>query len=239
MTPVALPPTVVTEPASSVTQRKALLKATVNPNELNVSECKFEYGKPPAYDKSIPCSFLPGEGTSAVAVSALVTGLEANTPYHFRIFAKNAGGPSTGGEQTFTTLPIGTVAGGSFVIGDEHALVGEPVRFWSYLWTLFNPLSGGGSPFGFSGFATKIPNNPPKCGDSWTSGLPGLFSKVPATVPELMDVIVSSSITSDLSWSASAYHGNTTRVVLIETNPGYGPDWSHPGTGKVVSQVCP
>ena len=29
--------------------------------------------------------------------------------------------------------------------------------------------------------------NPAHCGDSWTSGLPGLFSHVPASLPETMD----------------------------------------------------
>ena len=37
-------PTVVTTPASSVTQTTATLNATVNPNGGEVSDCKFEYG---------------------------------------------------------------------------------------------------------------------------------------------------------------------------------------------------
>jgi hypothetical protein len=44
---------------------------------------------------------------------------------------------------------------------------------------------------------------------------------------------------TNLGKSRGPYHGNTTKVVLVETNPGYGPDWSHPGTGKVESQLCP
>ena len=149
-----------------------------------------------------------------------------------------AGTSPTGSADQFTYAPL-TVPGGSFVIGDQHAGVGETVTFWSSLWNLWNPLSAGGWPLGFSGFATNIPNNPAHCGDSWTSGLAGLFSQVPASVPETMDVIVSNSITSDWSWSASMYHGNTVKVVAIKTNPDYGPDWAHVGTGTVVSQVCP
>jgi hypothetical protein len=110
------PPTVVTEEASSIGQTSAILNATVNPNggEVGVDECKLEYGTTIAYGHDVPCSSLPGSGTSAVAVSAVVTGLSANTTYHFRVLATNAGGTGTGGDGTFDTLPNPpTVATGS------------------------------------------------------------------------------------------------------------------------------
>jgi phosphodiesterase/alkaline phosphatase D-like protein len=97
------PPTVVTEPASSITQTTASLKATVNPNAGEVSKCEFEYGTTTAYGSSASCSSLPGAGTSPVAVSAAVSGLAANTTYHFRISATNAGGTSKGADETFKT----------------------------------------------------------------------------------------------------------------------------------------
>jgi phosphodiesterase/alkaline phosphatase D-like protein len=98
------PPTVVTEAASAVAQTSATLHATVNPNGLEVSECKFEYGTTTSYGSSAPCTPSPGSGTSPVAVSAAVTGLVANTTYHFRIVAKNLAGTSNGSDQTFKTL---------------------------------------------------------------------------------------------------------------------------------------
>src|ERR1019366_2798347 len=87
-------PTVETKPASATTQTTATLNATVNPNGGNVTTCEFEYGTTTAYGKTAPCAALPGAGTSAVAVSGAVTGLTANTTYHFRITATNAGGTS-------------------------------------------------------------------------------------------------------------------------------------------------
>ena len=51
------------------------------------------------------CTSLPGSGTSPVAVSAAVTGLTANTTYHFRISATNSSGTSKGSDETFKTLP--------------------------------------------------------------------------------------------------------------------------------------
>ena len=85
-------PTVVTKAASSITQTTATLNATVNPNGGEVSECKFEYGTTESYGSDrVVLASLPGSGTSPVAVSAAVTGLTANTTYHFRISATNAG----------------------------------------------------------------------------------------------------------------------------------------------------
>src|SRR5208282_5024658 len=58
-----------------------------------------------SYGSTVPCSVLPGSGTSPVAVSASLTGLAANTLYHFRISATNASGTSKGADQKFETLP--------------------------------------------------------------------------------------------------------------------------------------
>jgi hypothetical protein len=100
------PPTVLTGAASSSTQTTTMLSATVNPNGGEVSDCKLEYGTSTSYGSSVSCSSPPGSGESPVAVSAALGGLSANTTYHFRIVATNAGGPSLpGADQTFTTLP--------------------------------------------------------------------------------------------------------------------------------------
>ena len=95
----------MTKRASSITQTSATLNATVNPNGSEVTECKFEYGRNIAYGKSVSCNPAPGSGTSPVTVSGLVSGFAPNTTWHFRISATNAGGTSTGGDVTFTTLP--------------------------------------------------------------------------------------------------------------------------------------
>jgi hypothetical protein len=99
------PPTVVTQPASGVTQTSATLNATVNPNGVEVSECRFEYGTSTSYGSSAPCTPAPGSGTSNVAVSAAVSALAANAAYHFRISATNVLGTSTGADATLKTLP--------------------------------------------------------------------------------------------------------------------------------------
>ncbi len=52
-----------------------------------------------------------GPGTRPVAVSAAMTGLTANTSYHFRISVTNGGGTSKGSDETFKTLQSCTPEG--------------------------------------------------------------------------------------------------------------------------------
>ncbi len=101
--PEVPPPALTTGEATSSTPSEATLDATVNPNGAEIPECKFEYGTTSSYGSSVPCSTLPGSGTSPVAVSASITGLAPSSVYHYRIAASYPGGTSTGSDQTFTT----------------------------------------------------------------------------------------------------------------------------------------
>ncbi|HSZ70739.1 MAG TPA: hypothetical protein VK756_10295 [Solirubrobacteraceae bacterium] len=123
-------PTVVTGAASAVAQTTATLNATVNPNGGSVSDCKLEYGPSTSYGSSVACTPSPGSGNSAVAVSAAVTGLSANTTYHFRVVATNAGGTSEGADQTFKTLPDApsVVTGSASAITQTTATLGASVN---------------------------------------------------------------------------------------------------------------
>jgi hypothetical protein len=96
-------PSVSTGSAGSVGQTTATLNGSVNPNGLTVSDCHFSYGIGSPSGTNVPCSASPGSGTSAVAVSAHVSGLAAGTTYEFRLVAKSAGGTEFGGVGSFTT----------------------------------------------------------------------------------------------------------------------------------------
>ncbi|HWX73734.1 MAG TPA: fibronectin type III domain-containing protein, partial [Solirubrobacteraceae bacterium] len=97
------PPTLATLVPSSLTTTSATLSASVNPEGAEVSECRFEYGPSSAYGASVQCQPAPGNGAAPVEVSASLTGLSANSTYHFRVVASNAGGTSAGPDRTFTT----------------------------------------------------------------------------------------------------------------------------------------
>jgi hypothetical protein len=97
------PAAVVTGQASSVAGKSATLGGTVDPDGTTITDCHFEYGQTTHYGESQPCASTPS-GSSAVAVSADITGLAENTTYHFRLVAGNSGGSYPGLDETFTTL---------------------------------------------------------------------------------------------------------------------------------------
>jgi len=100
------PPTVTSDLASGVSQTGATLNGTINPNGLLVTDCQFNYDTGPSYGLSVPCGPLPGAGTSAVAVSAQVSGLVPGQTYHFRLTATTSAGSAAGADQTFTPAPL-------------------------------------------------------------------------------------------------------------------------------------
>jgi hypothetical protein len=134
---------------------------------------------------------------------------------------------------TVTVVPPPSSANGSFVIGDLNAAVGNQVTFWGAQWWKLNSLSGGSAPSSFKGFANSTSTTPPTCGGSWSTD-PGNSSGPPSSVPSYITVLVSSSITK----SGSNIAGNTRQMVIVRTNPGYGPNPGHAGTGTVVAVIC-
>jgi hypothetical protein len=98
------PPTVSTSAAAKVTYQSATLRGSVNP-QGSATTAHFEFGTTTAYG-SVTADQSAGSGTTALTISTAVAGLTANTTYHYRIVATNAGGTSTGGDRTFTTGPL-------------------------------------------------------------------------------------------------------------------------------------
>jgi len=145
--------------------------------------------------------------------------------------------PTATATATPTPTPTPTVTpttcGSSFVIGDLDAVVGHKVTFWGAQWWKQNHLSGGRAPASFKGFANCTNPNPPACGGTWQSD-PGNSSHPPDTVPADMTVIVSSLITK----SGPIESGDIPMMVTIHTDPGYGPNPGHEGTGTVTAVVC-
>ncbi len=99
-------PAVLTGTATGTTQTTTVLNATVDPSGANVTECRFEYGTTTSYGSSEPCSSLPGNGTTAVPVSASISGLTANTTYHYRVYATTVSGTEYGSDATLTTAEV-------------------------------------------------------------------------------------------------------------------------------------
>jgi len=96
--PIAAP-TVSTLPATSITASSATLNSSVVPNGVTTT-IYFQYGPTTSYGSTTISGNI---GTSAGDYGTVITGLSANTPYHFRIVAYNSTGTSYGSDLTFTT----------------------------------------------------------------------------------------------------------------------------------------
>jgi hypothetical protein len=98
------PPAVVAQSSEAVGSTHAALNAQINPDGF-ATTYHFEYGPSAAYGARVP---IPdGEissGFAEQAVSAVATGLQPSTMYHFRVVASSEGGTVDGADQTFMTL---------------------------------------------------------------------------------------------------------------------------------------
>ncbi len=102
---------VVTETPDPVGTDTATLRGTVYPEGLPYSECKFEYGIAGVngFESETPCSPIAGAippGAASQAVSASLTGLQANTRYRVRLKATNPNGAVFGKALNFTTIGV-------------------------------------------------------------------------------------------------------------------------------------
>jgi len=123
---VAKPPTVTTGAAVGVGPSEATLHGSINPNG-KATTYQFEYGSTTAYGHTIPATPKSvGSGSQAVSVNDLVTGLEAESTYHFRLVATNAGGTAYGSDEVFTTsapAPVHVLVFGQAAEAPSGALV--------------------------------------------------------------------------------------------------------------------
>lgn len=87
--------------ADSITTSSATVTGTVNPGGAQTTY-HFEYGTSSSYGLKTTDSDA-GAGSSAVSVSAGLTGMTPDTTYHYRIVASNADGSSQGADRTFRT----------------------------------------------------------------------------------------------------------------------------------------
>jgi hypothetical protein len=102
-----LPPTVVTNAASGVSQTQATLNGTVNPNGATLTLCEFQWGITTSYGSTASCAETVGSGSSPVPVTAVLSGLSPNTTYHFQLTVHTVDSAGAGSDQAFTTGSTG------------------------------------------------------------------------------------------------------------------------------------
>jgi len=135
-----------------------------------------------------------------------------------------------------TVIVYGKSQGGTFVIGDvaPGATLHATADFWGSQWWKDNVWSGGVNPgvASLKGYLDAV-DLPANCGGQWSTR-PGNSSKPPATIPEYMAVVISSTITK----SGPTIAGDVVAEVIVKTSPGYGPAPGHDGFGEIVAIRC-
>ncbi len=113
--PTTSPPTATTSPTATGQSTQAQLTGSVNPGGLDTT-VHWRYGLDQAYrgpgfsgdiyDQSTPDQ-PAGSGSSDESVSTLVSNLQPNAVYHYRLVATNSKGTTVGQDQTFKTASDG------------------------------------------------------------------------------------------------------------------------------------
>jgi hypothetical protein len=93
-------PVVTTNPATNVTSSSARLNSTVYPHGLTTT-VRFQYGRTTSYGSTT--ANQTKTGNTYQGVGANISGLAANSTYHFRIVATNSAGTRYGSDRTFHT----------------------------------------------------------------------------------------------------------------------------------------
>jgi hypothetical protein len=96
-------PVVTTNPATLIASFSATLNGSLNPHGLTTT-VSFQYGTTTAYGSTTPMQTKTGNTYQDIAAN--ISGLSANTLYHFRIVASNSAGTRFGNDRTFTTLSV-------------------------------------------------------------------------------------------------------------------------------------
>jgi uncharacterized protein (TIGR02145 family) len=100
--PTGKVPSCLTQTATNESPTGATLNGTVNPNGLSTT-VTFEYGTTTSYGSTLEAAPSPVTGSGNTNVGAAITGLTAETTYHFRVKATNSMGTVYGEDITFVT----------------------------------------------------------------------------------------------------------------------------------------
>ncbi len=100
-------PAAVTLAPVTISDTAATLAGKVTPN-AQATSYHFELGSTTSYGTSTAVT-AAGNGASALAVSAAISGLAGGTTYHYRLVATNSSGTTSGQDAVFTTAPTPVV----------------------------------------------------------------------------------------------------------------------------------
>jgi hypothetical protein len=207
------PPLAGTGQATLISSSGATIGGYVYPNGLDTTAW-FEYGTDTNYTAgTIGTTVVGASNLTGLAVSSAITGLTANTNYHFQLMASNSLGISYGGDESFSTplgaLPVVVTGSASNVTTTSALLSGtvnpEGIDTMGYFY-YYSPQTGaygfstpqavgsGTAPIPFSlvvtGLAPNTLYNFQAAGTNTVGSGAGFGSYVPFTTPGLLPDVV-------------------------------------------------
>ena len=223
-------PTVILQGASGVTLSARLLEDGTSPPVPSGQSITLSVG-------GQSCTGTTGSAGNA---SCIVTFVGALGPEPISaIFAGDAYYlPSS---DTASAIVFAFPSRGAFSLGDATVAGAGPsttVTWWSHSWSNVNSMTGGLGPDsykGFDGVVRHLPTTSPadSCGTTFTTN-PGNSTPPTGDVPTYMGVLVNGSV----SQSGSTISGQWSKIVVVRTDPGYGSNPGHDGTGTIVATFC-
>jgi hypothetical protein len=190
--------------ATNVTGYAATLSGGVVTNGLPISYY-FAYGLTTTYT-----AFTGTNSASNLFVSAPAGGLAPSTTYHFQLVVSNSAGMTTGGDQTFTTLPLPSVSNfGSQILSTNPITGSVTVQLSAYV----NSYSLGASVKFQYGLSTAY------------GGVAGPFSLSAATSASNFVVAASGFVPGKI------YHWNVVATNVAGTNVTADQTFTLPGSG--------
>ena len=223
---LSLVPTAQSEPVGTTATVSAIFTDSCG-NPLSDVAVGFKVTAGPNAGKT-GSGLTDSTGTATFSYASSVTGIDS-----LQANVTNAVGfITTSNSATVTWTIVFAPGGGSFVIGNDNAVLGNTVNFWGSQWAWHNSLTGGLAPRSFKGYADQPAT--PACGEAWTSD-PGNSTPPPdGPLPQLMAVIVTSSVHQ----TGPEISGDIVEIVVVKTDPGYHPNPGHAGRGSVVAVIC-
>ena len=223
-------PVITTTDATAITPTTATLNGTINPNGL-AATYHFEWGTTTSYGNSTT-TVSAGSGTSAVPVSAPITGLTAGTTYHFRLTGVNSDGSTNGNDMSFTpgaaivtttaatAIAMTTATSGGNVVSDGGGAVSVRGVCWA---TTANPTTAGSHTTDGAGLGT------------FTSSLTGLTSNTLYHIRAYATNSYGTWYGSDLTFTSlcGIYTPPLTEAFTNTTIPSCWSQVDHQGNGMI------
>jgi hypothetical protein len=203
-------PIATTNAASGVSSSGATLNGTV------ISSCSsasvvFNWGLTTSYGNTTPGVPSIVYGSTPTTVSANLTGLLANQPYHYEVCATNGNGTNCGSDATFTTLCPSAGSAGQ-ITGPIQVCQGQ----CNYIY--------------------QVPPIPNATGYSWTLPFGGTITSG-ANTNTITVCYASNAVSGNVSVNGTSSCGNgSTSTLFVSSNPTASPTITGPALTCVGTQ---